>query len=130
MGDIMTRKGSSLKEVIESIENDPHVKKLPPKIRSLLKSQLKSMTTVKFPVVTIKENDWIVAHNPLLDISAQGKTEEEAIKNLKAMTDDYMTDPDTQKPKIKTILNMEIGIKDMPIKLPMSSFQTGDFNER
>jgi len=115
-------KKSIVKEIVECIEKDPALKKMPSGFKTLIRNQLESVDTVKFPVITMKGEGWIVAHNPILDISAQGKTEKEALENLKAMTDDFMTDPDTPKPKIETIFKMEIGIKDMSIKLPIKVF--------
>lgn len=54
------------------------------------------VAVANFPIITLRENGWIIASTPILDLSAQGKTEDEAIKNLEAMIDDYMTDPDTR----------------------------------
>lgn len=125
----MTKKSKSiLNEIVKCINKDQNLKKMPPEIKCFIMEQLKSLDTVKFPVITMKEDDWVVAHNPILDISAQGKTEEEAMENLKAMTDDFMTDPDTPKPKVETIFKMQVGLKDISVKMPFESFQREGHN--
>lgn len=117
----MAKKRMTLKEIIEKIEKIPQMKRLPVEVRNLIKKQLRLMNIVEFPIITLKEEDWVVAQTPIIDVCAQGKTEEEAIENLKAMIDDWMTDPDTPKPKIEKILKMEIGIKNVPMKLSLSA---------
>ena len=114
-------KKESLNSLIEKIENIPAVKNLPPKIKAVLEAQLKSLDKILIPIITFKENDWIIATTPIpiLNLAAQGKTEIEAVENLKAMITDYMSDPDTLKPKIDRIINMQIGIKNIPMKLPL-----------
>ena len=114
------KKVKNLKEVIKDIEKLPEIKKLPREVRKTFEEYLKSVGKIPFPIVTLKENDWIIANTPLIDVSAQGKTEKEAVDNLIAMIDDYMSDPYTKKPKVETIINMEVGVKTIPIKLPIS----------
>ena len=110
----------SIEKVIREIENNPDIKKLPEPIKNLLKNSLERMNKIPFPVITFKENDWILATTPVLDLSAQGKTEKEAIENLEAMIDDYMTDKDTVKPEIKSIINMDVCMKSVPVTLPLN----------
>ena len=51
-----------------------------------------------FPVIISKERKWFVACCPLLDIATQGRTEEEVKENMADLIEEYMEDPDTQKP--------------------------------
>ena len=67
------------------------------------------------PIFTFKENNEWIAKTPLLDISAQGETEKEAVESIVDMTDDYMADPYTKKPKIETM--MHVNIQTVPIDL-------------
>jgi len=118
----ITKKITSREELIKELEKIIKNNRVPlevrKEIRKTLTECLKLGETIPIPIITLRENDWIIASTPILDLSAQGKTKEEAEKNLEAMIDDYMTDPDTEKPKIKTIISMEIGITSIPMKLP------------
>jgi predicted RNase H-like HicB family nuclease len=80
---------------------------------------------IQFPVNIFKENDWFIATTPVIDVCAQGKTEEEAVESLKEMIDDYMTDPDTQKPSARTVMRMEFTMKNIPISLPIAETKVG-----
>ncbi len=113
------KKDNPLKRILDEIEKNPNMKLLPPQVRENIRESLKDVTRVNFPIITLKEGGWFVAHTPLIDVSAQGKTEEDAVENLKAMIDDYMKDSDTEKPSVKTIVKMEIGLKEIPMKLPI-----------
>jgi len=123
----MAKKITSPKELTKKLEKFTKDNRVPLEVRKEiikhLKECLKLEKTIPIPIITLRENDWIIASTPLLDLSAQGKTEEEAIKNLEYMIDDYMTDPDTKKPKIETIISMEIGIKSVPMKLPIGKIE-------
>lgn len=119
-------KKDPLKQIIKEIENMKELKKLPLGVRKMLIRRLKSMMTeFPIPIVTFREENWILATTPAINVCAQGKTEKKAIENLQAMIEDYMTDPDTKKPKIKTIVNMQIGIKSIPVKLPIDNLGSG-----
>ncbi len=122
--DVMKEK-TTLKSFVEQIENNPAVNKLPPKFREMIRDQLKALGTINFPIITFKENEWVVATTPVIDVAAQGETENEAIASLKEMIDDYMTDPDTTKPSVKNILNMQITMREIPLSLPISNVQVG-----
>jgi len=101
------------------MENIPELKELPQSIREAIKKNLENMMfKIPIPIITFKEDNWFVATTPAIDVCAQGKNEEEAVKNLVAMIDDYMTDCDTKKPEIKTMINMQIGIKTIPMQFP------------
>lgn len=56
---------------------------------------------IPIPYVTFKEDKWIIAYCPLIDISTQGKTLEEARENMEDLIEHYFKDPDTPKPKIE-----------------------------
>jgi len=130
----MAKKITSPKGLIKELEKFTKDNRVPLGVRKEmmkhLKECLKREKTIPIPIITLRENDWIIASTPLMDLSAQGKTEEEAIKNLEAMINDYMTDPDTKKPEIKTIISMEIGIKSIPMKLPISEMEEVVVNPR
>lgn len=70
-----------------------------------------------FPVFIFKGQGDFIAETPVLDLAAQGETEQEAIESLKDMIVDWMSDPHTDKPNIKSVVNMEVGIKIIPIQL-------------
>jgi len=106
-----------LKEAIEQVESNPEMKKLPGPLRNLIRMQLESAGKIDFPVATFKEEGWVVAQTPVMDLCAQGRTEEEAIESLKAMISDWMADPDTQKPEIKAMINMELTLRTIPINI-------------
>lgn len=58
---------------------------------------------VSLPIVIAREGKWYVASCPLLDIATQGKTEGEVRRNIKALINEYLKDPDTPKSKIKSL---------------------------
>lgn len=68
------------------------------------------------PVIITKENEWYVGSCPLLEIATQGKTEEEVKENLKDLIEEYMEDPDTKKPDIKTIINASISVTNILVE--------------
>lgn len=63
---------------------------------------------VAFPIVIAKEGRWYVASCPSLDIATQGKTEDEVKKNMKALINEYLKDPDTHKPDMKHLLALSL----------------------
>ena len=60
------------------------------------------------PIIIAKEGKWYVASCPLLDIATQGKNEEEAKRNIKALIKEYLKDPDTKKPDIKSLMSLSL----------------------
>ena len=62
------------------------------------------MDIISFPVLISKEGKWFVASCPMLDIATQGRTEEEVKENMVDLIEEYMEDPDTQKPDWESIL--------------------------
>ncbi len=51
----------------------------------------------QFSAVVEKEDEWYVALCPELDVASQGKTVEEALKNLREAVELYLEDEDVQK---------------------------------
>lgn len=64
-------------------------------------SKKKPSILIPIPYVTFKEDKWVIAHCPLIDVSTQGKTLEEARENIEDLIKHYFKDPDTPKPKIE-----------------------------
>ena len=56
------------------------------------------MDIISFPVLISKERKCFVACCPMLDIATQGRTEEEVKETMADLIEEYMEDPDTQKP--------------------------------
>ena len=54
---------------------------------------------MEFSAVVTKEGKWYVASSPELDIATQGKTKDEALKNLKEAIELYLKDEDAKIPK-------------------------------
>ena len=100
----MKEEKTSLNKIIKDMENLPQFKGLPEPFRALIKRGLESATTIRFPIATFKENNEWIAKTPLIDVCAQGETEEEATQSIIDMIDDYMTDPCTKKPKVVNLL--------------------------
>lgn len=71
---------------------------------------------IPFPVVISREGKWFVASCPILDIGTQGKTEKEAKENIAELIDEYLRDPDTEKPKLDELLS--ISLTNVPIAVP------------
>lgn len=109
----------SLNKIIKDMENIPQFKGLPEPFKEFIKKGIESATTVRFPIATFKENNEWIAKTPLIDVCAQGETKEEAIQSIIDMIDDYMTDPYTKKPKVETI--MEVNIQSIPVNLPLDT---------
>ena len=54
---------------------------------------------MEFSAVVAKEGKWYVASSPELDIASQGKTKDEALKNLKDAIELYLEDEDAKVPR-------------------------------
>jgi len=63
---------------------------------------------VPFPILITKENKWYVASCPILDIATQGKTEKEVKENMADLINDYLNDPDTQKPSMEDLMSLSL----------------------
>jgi len=57
------------------------------------------MINMQFPAVITREGRLYVALCPELDIASQGKTVEEALKNLKEAIELYLEDEDAEVPE-------------------------------
>lgn len=79
---------------------------------------MKYMThiTVPLPIVITKEGKWFVASCPALDIATQGETEKEVRENMEALINDYLSDPDTAKPDMESL--MSVSLSNIPVDLP------------
>ena len=71
---------------------------------------------VPLPILVTKENKWFVASCPILDIATQGKTEKEVKENMTDLINDYLNDPDTQKPSMEDLLSFSL--TNIPVKVP------------
>lgn len=71
---------------------------------------------VPLPIIIAKENKWFVASCPILDIATQGKTEREAKENMAELINDYLSDPDTQKPSMEDL--MSLSLTNIAVKIP------------
>jgi len=58
-----------------------------------------------------------VACCPMLDIATQGRTEEEVKENRADLIEEYMEDPDTQKPDWDTIMSTSVTMTSIPVKI-------------
>lgn len=67
---------------------------------------------MRYHAIISKEEDWVVALCPELDVASEGKTEEEAMKNLKEAVELYLEGED-----LKSILVREIQVKNLEINL-------------
>jgi len=76
-----------------------------------------AMEMVPLTIFITRENNWFVACCPLLDIATQGKTEDEAKENMKDLIDEYMADPDTTKPELRTIMSASAVMTTIPIRM-------------
>jgi predicted RNase H-like HicB family nuclease len=61
-----------------------------------------------FPIIITREGKWFVASCPLLDIATQGKSEAEVKENMADLINDYLSDPDTQKPTYEDLISLSL----------------------
>jgi predicted RNase H-like HicB family nuclease len=61
-----------------------------------------------FPIIIACEGKWFVASCPLLDIATQGKSEAEVKENMANLINDYLSDPDTQKPAYDDFISLSL----------------------
>lgn len=66
------------------------------------------MAETTFPIVIAREGKWYVASCPVLDIATQGKSEREVKRNIRALINEYLKDPDTRKPNMKSLLDISL----------------------
>ncbi|MFQ6063817.1 MAG: type II toxin-antitoxin system HicB family antitoxin [Methanosarcinales archaeon] len=75
------------------------------------------MDIISLPVIISKEGKWFVACCPVLDIATQGRNEKEVKENIRDLIEEYMEDPDTQKPELNTIMSTSITMISIPVKI-------------
>ena len=75
------------------------------------------MDVISFPVLISKEGKWFVACCPILDIATQGRSEEEVKENMVDLIQEYMEDPNTQKPDWETIMSTSLTLTFIPVKI-------------
>jgi len=75
------------------------------------------MDIISYPGLISKEGKWFVACCPMLDIATQGRTEEEVKENRADLIEEYMEDPDTQKPDWDTIMSTSVTMTSIPVKI-------------
>ena len=66
--------------------------------------------SIKYNVIIQKEENWYVAKCLDNNITSQGKTIEEAMKNLKEALELYMQDEEPVKPKEIYITTLEVAV--------------------
>lgn len=66
--------------------------------------------SIKYNVIIQKEENWYVAKCLDNNIASQGKTIEEAMKNLKEALELYMQDEEPVKPKEIFITTLEVAV--------------------
>ena len=74
---------------------------------------MQATETFEFSAVVWRENGLYVALCPELDVASQGKSVEEALKNLKEALELYLEDEDVEKPSkaeapIVTIVKVDV----------------------
>lgn len=66
--------------------------------------------SIKYNVIIQKEDNWYVAKCLDNNITSQGKTIEQAMKNLKEALELYMQDEEPVKPKEIFVTTLEVAI--------------------
>jgi len=62
-----------------------------------------------FAATVWREGDWYVSQCMELDIASQGKTEEEALDNLKEALELYFEEPQATRPPQLRMVEVELG---------------------
>lgn len=68
--------------------------------------------SIKYNVIIQKEENWYVAKCLDNNIASQGKTIEDAMKNLKEALELYMQDEEPVKPKEIYITTLEVDVQE------------------
>ena len=80
---------------------------------------------ITMPVIFFKEQvnkkEYFVAHCPIVDVSSQGKTEEEAKENIKEALSLYF-----EQPEAKKIIDGDIGVHIVNISQEAKHAQTSN----
>ena len=75
--------------------------------------------TVSAPFVVFRSpsgSGWYIATCPVLDIATQGKTYEEAVKNIREAIELYFEDEDTEKPTSESLESLRAGFISVKVK--------------
>lgn len=73
---------------------------------------------ITIPIVIDREDEWFVAKVPMLGISTQGKTIDDARENMADLLKMYFSNPHTPKPKLKTLVNANIMVSTVSFVVP------------
>jgi len=76
---------------------------------------MKKLIQFPFPIFITKEGKWFVAECPVLGIATQGETEKEVKENMKDLIQEYLSDPDTLKPRLKTMPPSSLTYLSVPL---------------
>ena len=68
-----------------------------------------------FPVFITQEDKWFVAACQVLGIATQGATEQEVKENMQDLIQEYLTDPDTPKDRIRELASSSLSYISVPI---------------
>ena len=74
---------------------------------------------ISVPFVVFKSpsgSKWYIASCPVLDISTQGETYEEAVKNIKEAIELYFEDEDTEKPTQESLESLRAGFLSVNVR--------------
>ena len=75
--------------------------------------------SISVPFVVFKSpsgSKWYIASCPVLDISTQGKTYEEAVKNIREAIELYFEDEDTEKPSQESLESLRAGFLSVKVE--------------
>jgi predicted RNase H-like HicB family nuclease len=78
--------------------------------------------SLPFPIIIAREGKWFVASCPLLDIATQGKSEAEVKENMADLINDYLSDPDTQKPTYDDLIS--VSLANIAVEVPEGVLHT------
>jgi len=67
-------------------------------------------TPFPLPVIFTNGGEWVEAWCPVIDVATQGKTHEEAEKNIKELIGWYFEDKDTPKPKLDSLMSLSVSV--------------------
>jgi len=74
------------------------------------------MKKILLPIVIGREGKWFVASCPILDIATQGRSEKEVRENIEELIIEYLKDPDTTKPNLKTFTFPSLSYIEISLK--------------
>lgn len=77
---------------------------------SIITSERSDIMSIRYNVIVQKEENWYVAKCLDNNVASQGKTIEEAMKNLKEAIELYVQNEEPTKPKEIFITTLEVAI--------------------